>query len=96
MFFFINKIDFVCFVFVLGLQKSASKKKKEKIQSESSSDTEADTNIILSAQEDKIEKEKLQALYGFAEKRATPLTDYNENSRCPFPGCDSQGKILVL
>lgn len=76
-----------------GLQKSASKKKKEKSQSESSSDTEADTNAIISSQEEKIAHDKLQALYGFAEKRATPLTDYNENSRCPFPGCDSQGHM---
>lgn len=86
-----------------GLPKNASKKKKEKESekekdkdkplSESSSDTEADTNAIIISPEEKIANDQLQALYGFAEKRATPLTDYNENSRCPFPGCDSQGHM---
>ncbi|XP_036359306.1 histone acetyltransferase KAT7-like [Octopus sinensis] len=76
-----------------GLQKTSVERKKKRVQSESSSDTECDPNGQITSKEEKIANAKLQALYGFAEKRATPLTDYNENSRCPFPGCDSRGHM---
>ncbi|XP_041370165.1 histone acetyltransferase KAT7-like isoform X2 [Gigantopelta aegis] len=33
-------------------------------------------------------------LWGMTEKRATPITNYDEtSSRCPLPGCDSKGHL---
>ena len=33
-------------------------------------------------------------LWGMTEKRATPITNYDEtSSRCPLPGCDSKGSF---